>query len=81
MLVTRADGLAGKHAPLSAREGDLVLRERLVTKVTRRLHFSERQKCCLCSRRLGGDAEVVEQGLHADAEGFVVRIDAVTASG
>ncbi len=33
-------------------------------------------KCCLCGRRDGCDAEVVEEGLHADAEGFVVAVHA-----
>src|SRR6266704_1637857 len=35
-------------------------------------------KCCLCG---GGDAEVVEEGVHADAEGFVVAVDLVPVGG
>jgi ABC-2 type transport system ATP-binding protein len=45
--------------------------------MTRRLGVSDRQKGCLCGGgRLGGDAEVVEEGLHVDAEGLVVAVDA-----
>jgi hypothetical protein len=34
---------------------------------------------CLCG--LGGDGEVGEEGLHVDAEGFVVAVDCCPVSG
>jgi hypothetical protein len=32
-------------------------------------------KSCLCRGGVGSDAEVVEEGLRVDAEGFVVAVD------
>ena len=32
-------------------------------------------KCCLCGRREHVDADVPEQGLHADAEVLLVTVD------
>jgi hypothetical protein len=40
------------------------------------LAFLRSTKCCLCGGdRSGGDPEVVEEVLHADAEGLVVAVD------
>ena len=36
---------------------------------------------CLCGSGVGGDTEVVEEGLHVDAQGFVLPVDAGPVGG
>ena len=39
------------------------------------------KKCLCCGGPGSGDAEVVEEGLHVDAQGFVVAVDAGSGGG
>jgi hypothetical protein len=45
------------------------------------LAFLRSTNCCLCGCCDGRDAEVVEEGLHAGAEGFVVAVDGSPVGG
>ena len=48
---------------------------------TSRLGESRSTTSCLCGSGVGGDTEVVEEGLHVDAQGFVLPVDAGPVGG